>query len=195
MKKLKLKLFSIFVSLAMVVGCLLGSTVVASAGSNNGISWLQYTNKTYQVKNWATGHNLNMWIDDASNLYNGTPVTMYGYYTGGNDHWFKVEHETPTYHSPYQWTSYNCTITAATNTRYALNIGYRVAGSTAVMYDRNLDLEQWIIVSTGIQGEHNKIILKSNPSLCLAENPYTQQVYLENIGASNYQDWNFIKVY
>lgn len=194
MKKFKQRFLSVIASFILVCGCLLVPTLQATAGSNNGISWLQYYNKTYQVKNWATGYNLNMWVTDANNLYNGTPVTMYSYYTGDNTHWFKVEHEAPSYKSKYQWTCYNCTITAATNTRYALNIGYRTAGSTAVMYDRNLDLEQWIIQSTGIQGEHNRIILKSNQNLCLAQNPYTQQVYLENIGASNYQDWQFIKV-
>ncbi len=194
MRKIKQKFLSAIASFIIVLGCLLVPTLQAAAGGNGGYSWLQHYNRTYQIKNWATGYNLNMWVDDAAYLYNGTPVTMYSYYTGDNTHWFKVEHETPIYRSWRQWTSYNCTITAATNTRFALNIGYRTAGSTAVMYDRNLDLEQWIIESTGSGGEHNRIILKSNQSLCLAQNPYTQQVYLENIGASNYQDWKFIQV-
>lgn len=191
MRNYKQKVIRVFISLSLLIACVFGPVLQASAVNN--INWLQYNNKTYQVKNWATGHNLNMWVTDASYLYNGTPVTMYGCYLNDNTQWFKVQKYSLTYNSSNQVTTAECAISSI-YTNYALNIGYRVAGSTAVMYDRNLDLETWIIQSSGQNGSHNKIVLKSNPSLCLAENPYTQQVYLEPIGASNCQDWNFIKI-
>ncbi len=193
MKKLKLKLFSMLASVAMVISCLFAPTMsVAAAGNGPACGPLYRPNTNYQIINWATWHNLNMWVTDANYLYNGTPVTGYGCYLNDNTQWFRFQavgatSETGSYPHTTVRTEY---VITSTNTTYALNIGYRVAGSNAVMYNRYWDTETWIVESGGMSNGFSRIILKSNPSLCLAENPTTHEIYLEPISYNSPSCYN-----
>lgn len=162
------------------------SPIVQTNPTAQGCRPTVYTGQTIQIKNAYTYHHLNMWVTDANYLYNGCVVTPYNWYENDNTQWFKLE----TIGSAQNKNGVKRTevLITSTNTRYALNIAYRGAGSSVVMYDRYLDTETWILEQFGENYAYSRFILKSNPSVSLHENPYTHQIYLDYIGSANASD-------
>lgn len=146
-----------------------------------------YMANNLQIKNASTGHFLNEWVTDANYLYNGCSVTPYDWYENDNTQWFNIERVG--YPQTTGGVRRTEVLLTSVNTRYALNIAYRGAGSNVVMYDRYLDTETWILEQYGENYAYSRFVLKSNPSVSLHENPYTHQIYLDYVGVNSTDVW------
>lgn len=187
MKYFKKRFLKTFLSLALAMCVLAWSNLPVLAASGIMKQSTQYPYR-YKITNKYSGHPLNIWTTNVNNAYNGCPVTTYWQYVNDNTQWFKFDH----YNDYDHWRK--VFLMTSTNTRYAVNIGYRGAGSNTILYDQNWDKEFWIIedyVAYGSGQKHYyRFILNSDPNLCLAENPNTYEVYLSVVGTNpEYEFW------
>ena len=183
-KKKHLKVLKKIFSLMLALCILIWSNIPVQAISE--IRFSRNNPGTFEITNLKTGHPLNVYVENINQTYNGVPVTTFYQNVHDDTQRFNIVE----YFGPYPNGNFAdlCLITTTTG-QYALNIGYRNAGSTTVMYDKNLDKEYWILDRDCKQG--CRIILYSNMTLCLAENPYTGEVYLEPLDSSDYEVWHF----
>lgn len=173
MSKNKCRNLGIFLSLALLILSVFGFPANAQAAPN----WFDY--KKCVIKNYATNRPLNIYATSPENIYNGVKVNTFSNYVGDGTQWFYVDRFSLPF---FPWDT-GTTAILSENETYALNIGYRVEGSKAVMYDKNLDLETWDIervndILLDFSGNYYMIKLHSASNLYLAENPVTHDVYL-----------------